>query len=62
MRPAKSFWNQPTDWRSTCRWLRQRTMVPTFGINDWLSRSALTVWMIGRSSRMKSATAANSMP
>jgi hypothetical protein len=28
MRPAKSFSNQPTDWRSTCRCARQRISVP----------------------------------
>ena len=62
MRPAKSFWNQPTDWRSTWRCERQRTMVPTFGISDWLSRSALSVWISGRANRMKSATSPSSSP
>ena len=28
-------------WRSTWRWARQRTMVPTFGISDWLRSAAL---------------------
>ena len=62
MRPAKSFWNQPTDWRSTWRCERQRTMVPTFGISDWLSSAALSVWITGRANRMKSATSAELEP
>ncbi len=62
MRPAKSFWNQPTDWRSTWRCARQRTMVPTFGISDWLISAAASVWISGRANRMKPATSASSSP
>jgi hypothetical protein len=31
MRPAKSFSNQPTDWRSTWECARQRISVPNCG-------------------------------
>ena len=37
-------------------------MVPTFGISDWLSSAALSVWISGRATRMKSATSAELEP
>ena len=37
-------------------------MVPTFGISDWLSSGALSVWISGRAKRMKSATSPSSRP
>ena len=62
MRPAKSFSNQPTDWRSTCLCARQRIRVPKFGKIVLFSNSTSTTCSIGRNNKTNTAIRINSAP
>ena len=41
MRPAKSFWKNAHDWRTTCQWLCQRMRFETLAAIAWLAISVL---------------------
>ena len=62
MRPAKSSSNQPTDWRKTWPWARQRISVPKFGMMALLSRSAWSPKAMGRTKSTNRATRRSSVP
>ena len=37
MRPAKSFWKNAQDWRTTCQWFCQRMRFDTLAAIAWLA-------------------------
>ena len=55
MRPAKSFWKNDHDWRTTCQWFCQRMRFDTLAAIAWfISRC----WVVMASGRASSSTAA----
>ena len=60
VRPAKSFSNQPTDWRRTWPCARQRISAAKFGRIALFSSITCSACKAGRISRMNPATAASS--
>ncbi len=62
IRPAKSFWKKGQLWRTTCRWLCQRTIlvtlttIPAFEIRFWVAMAA------GRANSTTSAMVASRVP
>ena len=55
IRPAKSFWKNGQLWRTTCRWLCQRTRLVTLATSPAL---VISVWLAMASGRPASSTAA----
>ena len=49
MRPAKSFWKNAHDWRTTCQWFCQRMRLVTFAAIAWLASRFCAVSARGRS-------------
>jgi hypothetical protein len=55
MRPAKSFWKNAQDCRTTCQWLCQRIRLPTLAAIAWL---AIRFWAVSATGRATSSTRA----
>ena len=49
MRPAKSFWKNAQDWRTTCQWFCQRMRFDTLAAIAWLESRFCAVIASGRS-------------
>src|SRR3569833_880446 len=59
MRPAKSFWKKPQDWRTTCQWFCQRMRFETFTAIAWLIINCCTTKAPGFTTRNSASMAAN---
>ena len=55
MRPAKSFWKNAHDWRTTYQWFCQRIRFETLAAIAWFETRFCAVRAIGRSTRSTNA-------
>ena len=60
IRPAKSFWKNAQDWRTTCQWFCQRMRFDTLAEIAWLESRFCVVSASGRSTSKVSAIASSS--
>ena len=60
IRPAKSFWKNAQDWRTTCQWFCQRMRFDTLAEIAWLDSRFCVVSAIGRNTSKVSAIASSS--
>ena len=51
MRPAKSFWKNAHDWRTTCQWFCQRMRLDTLAAIAWLASRFCIVNVAGRTNQ-----------
>ncbi len=59
IRPAKSFWKNAQDWRTTCQWFCQRMRFDTLAVIAWLDSRFCAVSASGRTSTSATAMASS---
>ena len=62
MRPAKSFWKNAHDWRTTCQWFCQRMRFDTFAAIAWFDSRFCVVSASGRTNSSTTAMTSSVLP